>query len=344
MVVTACGADAPTADPSAKPTPSNEPITIPRVYPPVRAGTPAALIADPQFARVLGPVLAAPVSLASVVRDRIYTAGPTDLLRILSAVDARIAGLDPRPSQHPCLTAAPIEKTFALPAGASFPVRLQCLQHMGDQWVAFGFGTPLVAPPAVDGGADAGDDAAGDPGVPDGGALGADGGGDDFYLAEGMTGGMGGAYHVDRATGNVDGWIIVADSRAPMNSQVVMHLFADRAAGTVELSFAGTGVGFCAAHVKTGGGHIFVSGKTNAPPPPGAPMTTQSCDSPRTGCFDAAALGTDLGDDAPPCTRLSSAAFALSPDLDASGDPGANVNPAALTGIFDAAPAGVPSF
>lgn len=342
---------------------SNTPLTIPKIYPPIRSATPNGLVAGSPFARTItrapgaaartATLLALPapaftvtqaaVNLAQVVKERLYTAGPTELLRIVKELDDRTAGLDTRPAQHPCLTTTPIDKTYDLAGGPPFPVKLQCLQSLGEQWLAFGFAQALDAP---DGGADdAGSDGS-DAGRGDGGALATPGGGDAFYLVEGMTGGMGGAYRVDRASGNLEGWIVVADRRAPSNSQVVMHLLTDKAAGTLELSFGGTGVGFCAAHLKTGAGHIFVSGKTNAPPPPGTAMSPglQSCDVERAGCFDAAALATDLGAEAPSCAPLAASTFVLHPGLDASTEPGANVTPSALSIHFESAPAGVPAF
>jgi hypothetical protein len=60
---------------------------------------------------------------------------------------------------------------------------------------------------------------------------------------------------------------------------------------------------------------------------------------PRTSCFEASALGTDLGDDAPSCAELSAASFELGVDLDAA--PGGNVVPANIDEYFSELPSGV---
>jgi hypothetical protein len=359
-------------------------IMLPKVYPAVRAVTPAALIADPAYAQALtaiaqldpgdtmpgsnpdaGMILpdggSAPnpggtgpnpgdtmpgnmnpggmpgeVSLGMAVQQRFYSPGPTSLLRIVKDLDDRVAGLDPRPAKHPCLTAAPIARTFALPGGQTFTVKLQCLDSHGSDWVAFGFGTALA--PSDAGASD--DDA----GVPDGGALGADGGGDDFFLVQGQSTGNGGAYHVKRSTGDVEGWITVADSQSPGNSQVVMHLLTNKAAGTLELVLGGSAVGFCGAHLMTGADAIYVRGQTNAAPPPGAPAGSQACAATRAGCFAASSLAIDLGAMSATCGAIGDGAFRITTDLDASPGASANVTPGMIHTYFSTVPAGVPAF
>src|SRR5262249_48850671 len=125
-----------------------------------------------------------------------------------------------------------------------------------------------------------------------------------------------------------------------------MHLATDKAAATLELAFAGSGVGFCGAHLKTGGGHIFVRARTNAPPPPGTdPMPgVNYCGAERSGCFATDALDTDLGADAAACRSIAADSFALHENLDASTDSGATVTPATIYQYFDGRPAGVADF
>jgi hypothetical protein len=310
-------------------------LALPRVYPPVRAATPTALIVDPAYAAQAlteGDTMPGAVSLGQAVQERFYAGGPTSLLRIVKELDDRVASLDPRPSKHPCLHAAPVAKTYALPSGQSFTVKLQCLDSHGADWVAFGFAEALAR----------GDAAADDAGPPDGGILAAEGGGDDFYLIAGQATGNGGAYHVRRSTGDVEGWIVVADSQNPGNSRVVMHLLTRKAANTLELALGGAAVGFCSAHLKTGRDAIFVRGKLNAPPPPGTPQGSQACASSSTGCFAAAALTTDLGATAPACAALAEPTFQLTTELDAAA--AGNVDPAALPTLFSQPPTGVASF
>ncbi len=152
-----------------------------------------------------------------------------------------------------------------------FDVKLQCIQQLDSGFIAVGFDT------AAD---------------PDGGVVAA-GADNDFYFVEGSTSGMGGAYRVYGATGNIEAWIAVADRDAPNNSQVVMHLFIDKQAATLELALAGSGVGFCGAHLKTNPDFLFVSGRTNGVAPSGvAPGAGQYCDAERVGCFAASELGS----------------------------------------------------
>lgn len=345
---------------------SSAPIPLPKVYPPVRASTPDALIADSAFSAPAGGVTAKSalqrrpnalddaVSLATVVQERLYTMGPTEILRLVSGLDERTSTLDTRASEHPCLTGTPIPYSYSLPGGATFNVSFQCLQEfsaggVGTGWLVFGFDNALAAP--VGGGGASGGDGSnggtdGKSSLPDGGALGTDGGGDHFYLAEGQSSGMGSVYRFDRTTGDVEGWVSVADNMNFTGSRVMMHLITDTAAGTFELTLGGAAVGFCAAHLKTGADFMFIDAKTMAPPPGGTPMSadTQYCDTSRTGCFDTRDLTTDLGGDAPACAGLVRSTFAIATDLDASSDPGANVTPNTVYTYFGTEPTGIPTF
>jgi len=195
------------------------------------------------------------------------------------------------------------------------------LQEWSGGWLAFGF-----APPDRDS-----DDA----GVSDAG--------DDFFLVEGQEGGMGGVYRVRGKSGHVEAWITVADRRAPSNSQVVMHLSVDAANGVTELAFAGSGVGFCSAHLRTADNFLFIRGKPNAPPPPGAP-NGHYCERERSGCFSTTELTMDLGAAANRCTRIAAASFALRGALDASADPESNVMPSKIYQFFETKPEGIPAF
>ena len=128
-----------------------------------------------------------------------------------------------------------------------------------------------------------------------------------------------------------------------------MHLQTAKAASTLELALAGSGVGFCSAHLKTNPESLFVSGKTNAPPPPDTEQMvgTQYCDAERAGCFQASDLATDLGADAATCGAINSASFALTVTLDAdtTADAGAaNVTPGSIYTYFSEQPAGISEF
>ncbi len=334
---------------------------MPRVYPPVRAATPTELINNPSFAAMpfrrgedqqafgMARQAQTAITLATAIQERFYSTGPTDLLRIVKALDDRVQGLDLDLAAHPCLAAPPVEHFYALPGGQTFRVRLQCLQRFGTPgmstgWVGWGRARPIGADAgATRVPADASTNAAED--HLDAGSGATDG--SEFYLVEGQEGGNGGAYHIDQH-GNVEGWIAVAEREIPANSQVIMHLFTNAAASTLELALAGSGVGFCAAHLKTNPSLLFVGGKTNAPPPPGIMQAvgTQYCDEPRAGCFLADNLATDLGSDSASCAAIGPASFDVDVELDSdtSADAGVNVVTSEIHGYFSQMPAGIPDF
>lgn len=307
---------------------------IPRVYPLVRASTPAGLIADAAYHEAGDPsldifdddagmmMMPGAINLARAIQERLYSPGPTELLRVISELDNGTAHLDTDSTKHACLTMAPQTRTLSFPGGQSFRLQLQCMTQGMGSWMAFGF-----APAEADD-ADAGPAAAG--------------GGNDFFIISGQDGGMGGAYHV-RSTGAVEAWLTVADSRAPNNSQVLMHLLTDKSDSTTELTLGGSGVGFCSAHLKTGANYLFIEGKTNAPPPPGAPMG-HYCDVQRAGCFSTTSLNTDLGAGAAACAPIAAASFALHSSLDASADAEANVTPATIYQFFSSQPQGIAAY
>jgi hypothetical protein len=343
----------------------NASIALPEVYPPVRAATPTALLGNSGLSAQsaafrqlasgdLGTARQAlgELTLGTAIQQRFYSTGPTDLLRIVQALDARVQGLDVNGPGHACLSTAPVAVTYALPSGETFSVALQCMQRFGTPgsnagWVGFG----IVPAVTVDAGvgadlSDSGTSLASDAATPSDAGAGPSGG-SDFYLIEGQEGGNGGAYHID-PHGNVEAWIAVAERDVPANSQVIMHLRTSAAAGTLELALAGAGVGFCAAHLKTDAGYLFVDGKTNAPPPGGTEQAvgTQYCDEARTGCFDATDLATDLGAASASCAAIGPSSFDIDVALDAdtSADAGVNVVTSDIYTFFNQMPVNVPDF
>jgi hypothetical protein len=329
-------------------------LVLPEVYPRLRAATPETLVAGSaaassslsQLGTLRQPLEAGP-ELAGAIQDRFYSSGPTDLLRIVKNLDDRVQGLNLDPEAHTCLSSAPVSKIYALPDGQTFEVKLQCLQSFGGSgapsgWVGFGFAEAASnsATPVADAGLDAGGTVAADDAGPSSG-------GRDFYLIEGQSGGNGGAYRID-AQGNVEAWIAVAERDIPSNSQVLMHLKTVESASTLELVLAGSGVGFCSAHLKTNPDLVYTQGKTNAPPPPGEEpvVGVQYCNALSGGCFEASALDVDLGAESETCAPVAASSFAITHELDAdtSGDAGTNVDPGTIYEYFGEAPAGVPAF
>ena len=119
-----------------------------------------------------------------------------------------------------------------------------------------------------------------------------------------------------------------------------MHLITSKSAGTLELALAGSGVGFCGAHLKADADHVFVTGKPDASSAAGSP----SCGAQSSGCYALAALDIDLGADSASCAAIAAPAFDMSVGLDASDDDDSNVDPARIYDYFNDRPLGVPSF
>lgn len=296
-------------------------VDVPELYPALREATPTALIADAELAGT-GDTSGDGNTMATSIQERFYAEGPTAILRIVQGLDGRVGALDMDLNQHDCLTTEPVAVSYALPGEQTFDVKLQCAtEPLGTSWLAFGFAQPLE--PAPEGEASAG------------GVLEPN----DFYLVDGRIGGMGGVYHLDR-DGNVEAWLAVADQDTPEEGQVLMHLITSKDAGTLELALAGTGVGFCGAHLKADADHVFVTGKPDA----ASGATGQSCGAPSSGCYALAALDIDLGADSASCAGIAAPAFDMSVGLDASNDDDSNVDPARIYDYFNDRPLGVPSF
>jgi hypothetical protein len=257
------------------------------------------------------------IGLSTAIQQRFYSGGPTDLLRIIKNVDQRLAELELDPAKHECLSESPVQSRFVLPGSETFDVQLQCLQHLGDgdgHWLAFGFESAEA-------------EASGN-----------------FYFVEGSASGMGGAYRVDGVSGDIEGWIAVADKDALSNSQVIMHLLLHKATGSVELALAGSGVGFCSAHLKTTVERLFVSGSIGEPTSEGGAAAPNSagCQASRSGCFNATALGTEHAADSDTCASVNEATFELATELDAA--PAGNVLANTIFTYFDTMPEGVTAF
>jgi hypothetical protein len=298
-------------------------VDVPELYPALREATPSALIADAELAGT-GDTSGESSTMATSIRERFYAEGPTAILRIVQGLDERMGALDTDLHRHDCLTMEPVAVSYALPGEQTLDVKLQCVtEPVGTSWLAFGFAQPLQ-PASED------EDEASDADVLEP---------NDFYLVDGRIAGRGGVYHLDR-DGNVDAWIAVADQATPEDGQVLMHLLTSRSAGTLELALAGSGVGFCGAHLKADADHVFVTGKPDA----ASDASEQSCQALSAGCYALGELDVDLGADSSSCTEIAAPAFAMSVGLDASDDDAANVDPALIYDYFNDRPLGVPSF
>jgi hypothetical protein len=67
---------------------------------------------------------------------------------------------------------------------------------------------------------------------------------------------------------------------------------------------------------------------------------------PRSGCYQADNLATDLGSDSASCAAIGPSSFRIDVELDSdtSADAGVNVVTTEIYGYFNQMPAGVPEF
>ncbi|MDB4989476.1 MAG: hypothetical protein JWN04_4654 [Myxococcaceae bacterium] len=242
-------------------------LSLPLVTPPVRAATPIALGGGGAAAGANGLAPKLQALDSGDLKQRFFTAGPTNLFQILGDLDARIGDINARTGNHAaCLTQEPVAYTltpFGEPAltfyaqcyqttprpGASTPSFFQFGQRDGVTYLFSSSGAERVAarliPAAgttlysIDGGP-----AVGTGNTSDGGAA------------------APGQYRVDV-------WIGVGYDNASacgrMNgfddcSYGAITLHADESRAHFELSVAGLGFGYCGAQLTSDGTRIYAIG------------------------------------------------------------------------------------
>ena len=160
--------------------------------------------------------------LQCIVKQRLFCGGPTEVLRLLDALDSRMTELEARTDgSEACRSAAPAERSSDLvfPGGTSFEHYLQCR----DSNIGLGFG------------------------VKDG----------QWYLREALGAG-GWLFRADQ-TGEVAGYVWLPSPDGSFNmSTGILQVQASRVAGTVELTGGGVGFGFCALHYRSDASHIWI--------------------------------------------------------------------------------------
>jgi hypothetical protein len=289
LFFSACGSD----------TPTNDGLGAPAVEPPLTASLPLGLkVTEGQALRISrkSPLALStnplqqcseggqPTSggltdenlLAATVYCRIFGKGPIQIKSVTQSVDNRLVDFDNRileSGESPaCLDAALVDKstTFIFPfETANFTQKYQCKDELSD-----------VAVTAL------GKEASGDE--------------DTWYVydgqndpktaataTEGSTSGMSQAWKVTTdSNGDVlteEGYITLApqlmscgtNTSGPCQSlsatdtmiagsSMLMHVLVDTTAGTVEATAAGTGIGFCAFHIKTSDTVIYLKGQTGS--------------------------------------------------------------------------------
>lgn len=222
-------------------------LSIPAVRPPVQAALPSALLrGGSSFAGAsepAGPIgvrhygldyarecqtdmavdhcveLQGASRLSCVVKQRLFCAGPTELLRLLDDLDGRahqVASMA-RPGAA-CLMTAAVDHAadLDLPGGQPFHHFLQCKESA----IELAFGDQAGA----------------------------------WYLRSG--GGAGGNVFSVSPTSDVSGYLWVDGQLA--GSTVLLRLATSKAQGTVELTGGGVGVGFCALHFRSDAAHLWL--------------------------------------------------------------------------------------
>lgn len=270
-------------------------IGAPQVYPPTAAVTPSSLVTSSGAALTINSrqgLLTQDFhpqsdSVLDLIKTRLFSSGPTNLLQLVKNVDNRMTQLDSQFSTKPtCFsgTAVDYSTTFGVPAatGATttkdLPLFLQCgTSYSGE--------TSDVTGHLLVGQKD-----------------------NTWYLVDGDTGS--GAMSVGQVTGTsdadrvVDGYMIVLphNKAARENnydgSTALIHYKADAAAGTLEFTAGGVGIGFAQAHAKSNATHFYIE-----------LLRDNSGATLETGCFTK----TDLTSvaDATVCTSQTDLAFSL---------------------------------
>lgn len=252
---------------------------IPEVEPPVEAATPSAL-ADAARAALYNRVhsipyrditpMVSPEFDMSNFQDRLFGVGPTVIFEILASIDDRIAEINTRSadSSSDCLTQDPVAYTVT-PFGLneeSFDMNLQCYDDLSDA----GDATNYLMFGKKD---------------------------DSFSLLE-AVGAAYKAIQVTPVTGETDKFEVLAYMGVGYTntptwydmSYAALSLKANSATNSVEIAFAGVGVGFCGVHLKSDGSKIYVSASQE-----GAGV---SCDNDVvTACLDASDLSDTTGCD-----------------------------------------------
>ena len=242
-------------------------IGAPQAYPPTALVTPSSLVTSSgtksaltvnaaatlnAVAKVTGlnvmtslPEPSDKTAVMNEVKSRLFSAGPTNMLNLVKNVDnrmkeydSRVSGMDKAPS---CLSSTPVDvsTTFSVPAATgstSFPLFGQC-QETASPGLTLMFGKKD----------------------------------NDWYLVDGATKDLDGSDNcvmtMAKISGTsdadrvVDAYMAVVYKGLTNNftgSSALMHFKANVAAGTLELTAGGVGIGGEQIHAKTNATHVYV--------------------------------------------------------------------------------------
>jgi hypothetical protein len=253
----------------------------PQAYPPTALVTPSVLLSSAGtgsanlFARI-SHVVMTPVAdtyalranptepgdansksaLMVIVKDRLFSPGPTNMLELVKKVDGRMGEYDRRVSEMEnvpsCLSSSPadVSSTFSVPAASgetTFPLFGQCQETMNP-------GLTLMF------------------GKKD----------NDWYLVDGATKDLDGSDNcvmtMSKISGSsdadrvVDGYMAVVYQGKTNNftgSTTLMHFKANVASGTLELTAAGVGIGAEQIHAKSSREYVYIRAQSGQGSNPG---------------------------------------------------------------------------
>ena len=184
-------------------------------------------------------------AMLDIVKSRLFSEGPTNLLKLVKNVDnrmkeydSRVAGMDKAPD---CLGSTPVDvsSTFSVPASTgttTFPLHMQC-QETADPGLTLAFGKKDNDWYLVDG------------------AIKDLDGSDNCVMTMAK---ISGSSDADRA---VDAYMAIVYQGKTDNfsgSSTLMHFKADVAAGTLELTAGGVGIGANQMHVKSNANFLYI--------------------------------------------------------------------------------------
>lgn len=238
---------------------------IPLTEPPVTKATPSGLKSTSLMLRRRGEFSNFALDI-NEVKSRFFSSGPTQISELLKNIDTRIQEINTRSSEstHECLSATPVEQSITV-MGNTEKAYFQCYDVFGDNTGGMLFGKNS----------------------------------DTWYLYQnvGAQRSLAKVTPVSGASGEytVEAWFSVGQSNTSGCSSTwygcsygVIHLKANSSTSAIEMTVAGTGFGYCGAHLKSEGTNLFIQGSSGG----SSDGTTWSCQAADTSCTLASSLTT----------------------------------------------------
>ncbi len=213
-----------------------------KVEPPVTKNTPAGLKdAAAKKLNDKGVVQKAAFNpYIQIIKERLFSPGPTEIYKILNNIDNRLQELSNRSKEfsRKCLGQGLRQYSITDPLNLNFDYYLNCRDE-------------LSTPPGENIGR---------------AALGFGADSNYFYLIDAQERGMMTLAKVDTSE-NVEAWIVCADKfNIDNNSQALLHLTSDSSTGELEFTVTGRGIGMgCGIQFKSNSQFIYAKGKFSGP-------------------------------------------------------------------------------